>query len=273
MRSCSRKDFSPKVSEIMNKLLNLIYVFYVWITFSIWVPIMALVHLGAKLIRDEHRRLRFIYRAHRVWIGSWELLTRINIQVLQADKIHPEQVYIFTANHNNLLDIPVVGSSIIHPWKSLVKREILSYPLVGWLIRNISIPVDRASKESRHQSLLTMIHHLQSGISVLVFPEGTRNRSQDPLKRFHPGAFRAAIAAQVPVMPIVLTGIREMQPVDTLAFYPGTLTMRFLDPIPTQGLVEADEPRLREKVYAIMEREILASDPYFNPLAGQLASA
>ena len=250
---------------IMHKLANLLYVAYVCTMFAIWIPLVILAHIAVKLIKHPTKRLRAIYRVHRVWIAIWEFMTRINVQIQDHHHIDTDQTYVFVANHNNMLDIPVVGSCIQHPWKSLVKKEILKIPFVGWIIGNISIPVDRSSKSSRGRSLVGMVQDLKQGISILVFPEGTRNRTELPLKKFHGGAFRVAIKAQVPIIPIVMTGIREMQPVDTMEFYPGTINMKFLPPISTEGLTAKDEALLAEKVFRIMEAEILQNDPYFQP--------
>jgi 1-acyl-sn-glycerol-3-phosphate acyltransferase len=257
----------------MEKRLNIIFAAYVLLAFSLWIPFVLLAHILVKFIGDEHKRLRVIYRVHRVWIGIWESMTRIKIDIQNHHYIDHDQAYMFVANHSNMLDVLAVGSCIQHPWKSLVKRELLSVPFVGWIIGNISISVDRSNRESRRTSLFNMIQSLKDGVSVLVFPEGTRNRTPEPLKRFHIGAFRAAIAAQVPVMPIVLLGIRDLQPVDTIEFYPGDIRMKFLGPIPTEGLGEGDVQQLLEKVQAVMRAEILAGDPHFTRLAGRMARA
>jgi 1-acyl-sn-glycerol-3-phosphate acyltransferase len=74
-----------------------------------------------------------------------------------------------------------------------------------------------------------MVTSLKGGLSLLIFPEGTRNRTPEPTKDFYDGAFKAAIAAQVNVAPFVLINIRHLQPVDSKLVYPGRVTMRFLD--------------------------------------------
>ena len=252
----------------MHKPANLLYVSFAFLTFIMWTPLVVLAHIVLKLVTNPQKRLRLIYKVHRVWIAIWEALSRIHIEVQDHEKLEPEQTYMFVANHNNMLDIPVVGSCIQHPWKSLVKKEILDIPIIGWIIGNISIPVDRSSKASRGKSLVGMVQNLRDGISILVFPEGTRNRSNEALKKFHGGAFRVAIKAQVPIMPIILIGSRELQPVDTIEFYPGNIQMRFLDPIPTKGLKSSDEAMLRDKVHQIMEAALLENDPYFQPKFG-----
>lgn len=193
-------------------------------------------------------------------------MTGIHFRVHHHDRVDQNQAYIFVCNHSNMLDIPFVGSCIMHPWKSLVKRELLRIPFVGWIIGQISIPVNRSDKESRKKSLLNMIRELKSGVSVLIFPEGTRNRTKEPLKRFYPGAFSVAISAQVPIMPIILSETRPLQPIDTIEFYPGKGHMTFLDPISTEGYTEKDVPVLMEKVRKTMYDALVELDPQFQSI-------
>ncbi|RMG75802.1 MAG: 1-acyl-sn-glycerol-3-phosphate acyltransferase, partial [Bacteroidetes bacterium] len=201
-----------------------------------------------------------------LWIRSWSLLTGIRFRVEGKEHLQPEQAYVIVPNHSNLLDIPLTGSRIHHPWKCLVKQEILNVPAVGWIIHNIAIPVDRSSKRSRQRSLIAMVRELQKGISILIFPEGTRNRTPQPLKSFYSGAFIIAIKAQKPILPVVITGIRKLQPVDTLLLYPGKVTMTYLEPIPTEGLTDKDVKELMTRVYALMEAHLVQHGPAFQHL-------
>lgn len=247
---------------MLNKL------FFIWavIVFVIPIPLVLITHVVARLY-PEHNRLIFIYKAHRMWIKWWETLTGIHFHVHKHELIDPQQTYVFVCNHCNILDIPIVGSTIIHPWKSLVKRELLNVPFVGWIIGQISIPVDRGDKASRKKSLLQMIQELNDGVSVLIFPEGTRNRTEEPLKRFHPGAFSVAISAQVPIMPIILSETRPLQPIDTIEFHPGHGHLTFLPPISTEGYTEKDVATLMNQVHETMSQALIALDPQFQIVA------
>lgn len=244
------------------RLINPLYAAWTTLWFVGPLPLIALLHLVVKLW-PEHQRLRIIYAVHEGWIRIWSLMTGIRFSVEGHHLVGRDQTYMFVANHSNLLDILLVGSRIRHPWKSLAKREILRVPVVGWIIGNICVAVDRSSKESRKQSLLDMVAELEGGVSILVFPEGTRNRSDAPLADFHPGAFLAAIKAGVPIMPVVITGIRPLQPVGTFQFYPGRATMTFLPPISTADMVDTDIRGLTRKVFDHMQTEIIRRDPAF----------
>ena len=246
----------------MKNMLAVVYSTYVYLVFFLFVPVALVYYFAASLLPGRNRLL-VIYRFNRIWVGAWEFLTGIRFVVHGSDLPDPRQTYVFTPNHSNILDVLIMGSRIQHAFRSLMKRELFRIPFMGWLFGKLCIPVDRSSKESRKQSLYAMVDHLRRGVSVLVFPEGTRNRSETPLKSFYDGAFNVAIAAQVPVLPMVVVNSRDLQPVDSMLFYPGTATLHILQPIPTTGMTEADVPRLRNMTYECMETAITTYDARF----------
>ncbi|WNJ17648.1 lysophospholipid acyltransferase family protein [Pontibacter sp. G13] len=246
----------------LNALLGGIYTGWCLIVFIVPIPLVVLGHLVLKLL-DERTRLLKIYRIHRLWIAFLEFFTGLSFEVRGRDRIDPDQTYVFVCNHVNMLDIPIVGSTIFHPWKSLAKVEILRVPVVGWIIQNIAIGVDRKNQQSRKTSLLEMMRNLESGISIMIFPEGTRNRTDQPLKRFHPGAFSLAIRAQVPIMPLVILDSRPLQAANRMELYPGIARFTMLPPISTEGLTEDDVKDLAQRVHDQMEAYIRAHDAHF----------
>ena len=244
----------------MKKLLNLPYFIYSISIFLFWIPIVIVFHLLVKVAKTDVRRLGLIQKMHRLWIGSFEFLTGMRFSLQNWDLVNKDESYVFVVNHNNMLDVAIAGSIFPHPIKFLVKKELTKIPLLGWIIQNISIAVDRSSKESRRQSLMSMTKQLQEGISILVFPEGTRNQTDSPLKSFHPGAFSIAIAAQRPIIPVVINNSRPMQPAGTSNFYPGRAQVRVLPAVSTEGMNERDIRTLTKKVYGIMEAAFIEGE-------------
>ena len=242
--------------------MNFIYTLYAIVVFTIPIPFVLLFHGMVGWMKTQDR-LRWVYKSHRVWIGLWEFLTGVDFEVEGMENVDPEQAYVFVVNHNNMLDILSIGSYLIHPWKSLIKKEIKKVPLIGFLIGLIAIPVDRSNKESRKQSLIDMVKHIKDGISILIFPEGTRNRTNTVLKRFYPGAFAVAIKAQVPIVPIVICNHRHLQPVNKLRLHPGKGNIIVLPPVSTEGLEDADVQTLNKQVHQRMYDAIVAHDKLF----------
>jgi len=197
-------------------------------------------------------RLLWIYRYNWLWLTMWCVGTGVRVKVIGKRYLDPKETYVFVANHSNMLDILVAGGRIVHPFRPLIKKELLKVPIMGWVLRAMSLPVDRSSDLSRRESFRTMVETIQSNISMLIFPEGTRNRTDEPLKSFYNGAFRLAIKTQKPILPVLLQNIRTLQPVDTYLLRPGTITLKYLQPISTEGLTEADVKKLKQETFDIM---------------------
>lgn len=248
----------------MKKLLAYIYFGYVAIVFMACLIVMLILYVPLLLIRNDRTRMRIIYFLNKVfmkWI--WSNLAGITVRVEGREKIDDHKTYAFVCNHSNMLDIPFTSSCIDHYYKPLVKRELLSTPILGPLLRMTSIAVDRKSPEDRRKAAEKMVNMMKMGLSLLIFPEGTRNRTPEPTKEFYDGAFRAAIAAQVNIAPFVLINIRHLQPVDSMLIYPGRVTMRFLEPISCAGMTEADTEALKSRVRAMIDAELRKDDVLF----------
>lgn len=245
----------------MKKVLASFYSVYVGFVFFACLLVMLLLYLPLLLIGNDRKRMAVIYFLNRLFLRYiWSSLSGIRVKVEGRDKIVEGRTYAFVCNHSNMLDIPFTASCIDYYYKPLVKKELMSFPIMGPMLRMTSLGVDRKSPESRHKTALKLIDSLKSGLSLLIFPEGTRNRTPQPTKEFYDGAFRAAIMAQAYVAPFVLINIRHLQPVDSLLVYPGKVTMRFLEPVSTQGMTEADTEALKERVRGMISEVLLKED-------------
>jgi 1-acyl-sn-glycerol-3-phosphate acyltransferase len=209
---------------------------------------------------DDRKRTLIAYRFNRAFMSVWMPICGYRVTVDGWDKVDPNKTYMFVCNHSNMLDLPVCGYFLQHYYKSLAKKELKKVPFFGFLIRISCILVDRSSAESRRRSTQTIIDRLRRGTSIFIFPEGTRNTTKQPMKNFYSGAFKTAVMAQVPVMPIVYLNVRGLQPVGTWRLYPGTIHVKVLDPIETAGMTTADVAALQEKIYKQMEDSIKQED-------------
>jgi len=241
----------------LRNIINAIYSVYALMYFFL-LALTALIFYAFISWMPEKRRLLWVYRYNWVWLHLWCLGTGIRIRVEGESYRNPDETYIFIANHSNMLDILVTGGGIVHPFRPLLKRELFKIPIMGWVFRVMGLPVDRSSEESRRRSYQQMLNTVSSGISMLIFPEGTRNRTDKPLKSFYDGAFRLAIQSGTTILPIVLTGIQELQPVDTWRLYPGKIGMRYLEPVATAGMTLEDLEGFKSDIYKRMESAILA---------------
>ncbi len=154
--------------------------------------------------------------------------------------------YVVIANHESTGDIFLLSSV---PWdmRWVAKAELLRIPLMGqmlWLCGDI--PLKRGNKKSVLQMLETCRQTLRRGLSVMIFPEGTRSKD-GCLGRFKDGAFQLAIEAGVPILPIALTGTRQCWARRAFALGRAHARVQILDPIPTAGMDLAALPALRDE--------------------------
>ncbi len=197
-----------------------------------------------------------------IWINCHYLcpfllrLYFIRLQVFGKEKIAPDKTYVIVANHLSQIDVLVTGASVPHPVRFLAKAEIKYIPFFGYMVRMLAIMVNRKNKESREKSLRYMVADLHKGNSIFIYPEGTRNRTQQLLKEFKDGAFKIAIAAQIPIAVQTLTGVKEINNPKGIQLFPGKVQVHWSDPIETKGMTLNDMPALIEKVRAEMMKHL-----------------
>ncbi|WP_395617629.1 lysophospholipid acyltransferase family protein [Aquirufa sp.] len=203
---------------------------------------------------------RVAHRLVRLWGQLFFLFSGIRIKVTHHFKPDPKQTYVFCSNHFSYVDIAVVVV-IIHQFFSFVgKNAMKKIPLFGYLYASLNILVDRNDKNSRASSLSRSLRALQSGRSIVIFPEGGIVFKQlpymgNPLKD---GAFIMAIQQQVPIVPMSFHNNHQIMDEDTLLMRPGVLHVEIHPPIETLGLTMEDLPVLREKVFESIQNPILA---------------
>jgi 1-acyl-sn-glycerol-3-phosphate acyltransferase len=144
--------------------------------------------------------------------------------------------YVVVANHSSLMDVPLLTPFLPGGNKTIAKRSMAKTPLFGWIYTRGSVLVDRDSDASRRHSYEAMRQVLKTGLHMVLYPEGTRNRTGQPLKTFYDGAFRLAIDAQKDVIPVCLFGTATaLPPHKKFYFRPTFLRIYILPAIPVQG--------------------------------------
>lgn len=235
--------------------------FHRWRTNVIQAPVFFLVTavcgtvaLAVSLF-DKTGRLQ--HRVARWWArGSvWASGSRITIYGAENLRKHPVAVY--ASNHTSYMDTPVVFASLPFPFRILAKKELWSLPFIGWYLqRSGQIPIDTMNTHATLSSLGAGVKALRARMPLFVFPEGRRTLT-GALHPFLSGAAFLAIRAQVPLVPIALTGVFDLLPIHTRHFYPGELTLSAGEPIETKGmsLRQADEltARLRAAIEELLD--------------------
>lgn len=177
------------------------------------------------------------------------------LTVVGKEHFKKGQNYIVICNHNALMDVPVSSPAIPGGNKTIAKKEMASTPVFGLIYRLGSVLVDRKSEKSRKESFMKMKAVLEQGLHMCIYPEGTRNVTQEPLKPFHDGAFRLALDSRKPIIPGVIFHTRTVNPPDK-SFYlmPHPLRIHFLEPIEVTPTDTCDT--LKQKAWQMMAAEL-----------------
>ncbi|RZK54497.1 MAG: 1-acyl-sn-glycerol-3-phosphate acyltransferase [Pedobacter sp.] len=242
----------------MSKVLSGIYLIYAGIIFIALMFIVLPFVLLASAILSKTTGKRVILFLLRCWAWGFSVASFFWIKTKNAHLINKNIPHIHVGNHGSYLDAIAVCVGIPQYFSPLGKVEMTKIPIFGLIYKRIVVLIDRSSKESREESVNALKTEIRSGQSILIFPEGTMNKTDKPLSEFYDGAFRIAIETQTPLMPFVMINNRELLPrVNPLKARPGLLTIIFITPVDVKGLTQDDLPMLKQKVYDLMEDTIL----------------
>lgn len=158
----------------------------------------------------------------------------------------PRRPYVVVANHESFVDILLI-CHVPMEMKWMSKSEFFRYPFLGWAMRLAGdIRLERGDKKSGARALEECRDRLDKKVSVMIFPEGTRSQTGE-LGEFKDGAFRLAIDAGVPILPLAVIGTRDALVKKDWRFGRSKAEVRVLDPIATDGLGKDDVPALRDR--------------------------
>ena len=199
-----------------------------------------------------------IYKICMLWGDLWYFLIGIRHKNIYESPLEKDKQYIFVANHISYLDAPMIVKSLRRPMRALGKYEMSKVPVFGFIYRRAVVMVDRRDAEKRAKSVRILKSILRRGISVFIFPEGTFNLTKKPLKSFFDGAFRIAIETQTPIKPLLfLDAYNRMNHESIFSLNPGRSRTIFLETIDVDRYTMADVERLKQDVYALMERRLI----------------
>lgn len=216
---------------------------------------MLPVYIAALIINNwsEPKRSNALHKIFKIWMGAFMPLVFCPVRRKGAEYFEKGKTYVVLCNHNSFLDIPVSSPWIPGGNKTLAKIEISKVPIFGTIYKLGSILVDRKNEQSRKESFAAMRQTLQWGLHLCLYPEGTRNKSNDGLLPFQDGAFVIAIREQVPIMPALIFNTGKILPHNKKFFaLPSAIPFHFLPPISTVGLTLKELPALKEEVWQLM---------------------
>ena len=231
----------------------------IWGLWAVWVVIIFTATMLVFLIpflllsyfRPDPGKTHTFIRLARGWMAVFLPLAGCPLRIKGRENFQKGQNYVVVCNHNALLDVPVSYPGIPGGNKTIAKVEMAKIPLFGLIYRTGSVLVDRKDENSRRESFTKMKEALAMGLHMCLYPEGTRNKTAQPIKEFHAGAFRLSVQSGKAIIPALIFNTRKVMPPEK-AFYfkPHRLQMHFLPPVmPAPGeSVDA----LQQRVHDIM---------------------
>jgi 1-acyl-sn-glycerol-3-phosphate acyltransferase len=221
-------------------------------TIAVYTIVLGTLSLSSSLFE---RRGYFAHWCARTW--SWLILatTGVRVQVRGLERLEAGRTYVFVANHQSIYDIPVLFTALPFQLRIIAKDSLGSFPFLGWhLSRTGHLLVDRRKADPRQ--VFNWANGLTSkGLSLIVFPEGTRSRTGH-VGPFKGGSLYPAVQAGLPIVPISVAGSRHVMRKGRLTTCPGEVEVYVHEPIPT---VAALEPEIRAvRALAARVREVIA---------------
>jgi 1-acyl-sn-glycerol-3-phosphate acyltransferase len=188
------------------------------------------------------------HRIARRWAKIALLATGVKVKVEGLEQIQGKGPYIFMSNHQGGYDIFALHGHLPFDFKWLAKKELFSIPFFGWTLTAAGyISIDRKGSRDTVRAMNEAAQKIQDGMSVVIFPEGSR--SPDGLiQPFKKGGFTLAIKSKVPIIPVAIVGSREIMPKGKMTVNPGKITIRIGPTIETRELSLQDWKTLMGKV-------------------------
>ncbi len=203
-------------------------------------------------------KTRYHRRVSQMWMHLFLFLTGCSYRVKGEEVFKGMPNAVIVCNHNSLIDIPISTPFLPRANKTIAKKSFIYVPLFGWIYLFATVVVDRKDHNSRKESFDKMLNVLNNGLDMLIYPEGTRNKTSEPLKSFYDGAFKLSIDAQKPIIPVVLLNTKKILPAKPIFYFtPGKINMHILPAIYPQGHTKDS---LKQAVYDVMAKYYLENN-------------
>ncbi len=175
----------------------------------------------------------YIFRSiSKIWMRIFFFATGCRLIVKGKENFKRGENYIVVCNHNSLMDVPLSTPFIPGGNKTIAKAEMAKIPIFGLIYKRGSILVDRNDKNSRKSSFKKMKDVLALGLHMCIYPEGTRNKTDMPLKEFHDGAFKLAIETGTNIIPALIFNTKKVLPPGKIFYFmPSKMELHFLPPV------------------------------------------
>jgi 1-acyl-sn-glycerol-3-phosphate acyltransferase len=215
--------------------------------------VCALLAIGASLWKKGGNGAHLV---GRLWAKSILFLSRVTVSVRGLEHIDPGVPYLYMANHQSMFDIFSLLAYLPVQFRWLAKKELFQIPVFGYsMTRAGYISIDRSDRRSAHKSLLEAAQKIAGGVSVVIFPEGSRS-TDGQVMPFKAGGFHLAIRSGRPIVPVAISGARQVMPKGKLRIRPGHICISIHPPIDTAHYKGKAKKDLMESVRSIIKQDL-----------------
>ncbi|MEE8202046.1 MAG: lysophospholipid acyltransferase family protein [Candidatus Acidoferrales bacterium] len=197
-------------------------------------------------------RIMPIYRIAQggIWLGLW--LAGIRFDVRGRENIPRDRACVYMSNHQSNIDPPLMFVLLPPRIAFIAKKDVFAVPVLGKAMHLADfVPIDRYDPEAARAAVEEALKHLRPGVSLIVYPEGTRS-PDGRLQRFKHGVFVLALRAQAPIVPITVIGAEAIMPKKKWQIYPGRIQVTVHPPVETRGRSLGDRAQLALEVQRII---------------------
>jgi 1-acyl-sn-glycerol-3-phosphate acyltransferase len=240
--------------KIVKEIMGRFFALWAMIVFIVSLLIVYLPVWITRIWPEPKRTINFFKIVH-VWMNFFFTFSGVRRIIKGKQNFKKGENYVVVCNHNSLMDVPV-SVTAVPANKTIAKIEMAKIPVFGLIYKRGSVLVDRKSEESRRNSFLKMKAVLGMGLHMCIYPEGTRNKTSEPLQRFHDGAFKLAVETRKPVIPALIFYTNTVLPRKVFFYWPHKIEMHFLPPV---GIENKSAKELKEEVFLIMKDYLVSA--------------
>jgi 1-acyl-sn-glycerol-3-phosphate acyltransferase len=218
----------------------------------VYTIVLGTLSIGSSLLE---KRGYFAHWCARTWSRLILVTTGVHVDVVGLERLVRGRTYLFVANHQSIYDIPILFWSLPYQLRIIAKESLGQFPFLGWHLRRTGhMLVDR--KRPDRAAIFSWASHLTSqGLSLIVFPEGTRS-VDGSVARFKGGMFLVAIDAGLPVVPISIARSRFVMLKGRLMTCPGDVTVTIHDVLPTAGIGRQGAREIADRVREVVQTAV-----------------
>lgn len=228
------------------------FLWRIWFYILVTLPILVFGPLLLLFTLSERTYAQFFWLARNIW-ALFILIGMGCIPYIRRDeRMQRGKSYMLIANHTSMLDIMLMLRASRHPFVFVGKKELVKIPIFGFFYKRVCIMVDREDPRSRSAVYRRVKKRLAGGLNICIFPEGGVPEESLILDRFKDGAFKMAIAHQIPIVPMSFYDCKKRFPFRWSGGAPGPLRVRVHQFITTAEMQDTEASKLKEQAWQLL---------------------